>query len=256
MISALLIDDEPNNLDNLSILLQQYCPAIAVTGTAMNAAQARLRIATLQPDLVFLDIQMPDESGFALLQSLPEITFEIIFVTAFDQYGINAIKFSALDYLLKPIAIEELTGAVEKAIKRITEKKQNSNIQNLLQLLQSPLTLSEHKIALPDSRETRLVPAKDIIRCQSQNVYTTFFFSNGEKLVVSKAIKEYEELLTPYGFIRSHQSHLVNKRHIKSFIKEDNGYLLMADGFSAPIARQKKEYVKRVLQLNNNATKF
>lgn len=250
MINALLVDDEVNNWDNLQVLLQQYCPDVCVVGTAINASEARKQIELLQPDLIFLDIQMPGENGFELLQSLPEISFELIFVTAFDQYGINAIKFSALDYLLKPIAIEELIQAVEKAVKRIHEKKQNSNIQNLLHLLQSPLTLTEHKIALPSNRETRLIAVKDIIRCESQNVYTTFFLLNGEKIMVSKAIKEYEKLLAPYGFIRSHQSHLINKRHVKSYLKEDNGYLLMIDGFQVPISRQKKENVLCELRLN------
>lgn len=250
MITTILIDDEQNNLDNLTILLQKYCPVIEVVAAVRNAKEAREAISNLHPDLIFLDIQMPGENGFDLLQTLGEIHFEIIFATAFDQYGLHAIKFSALDYILKPINISDLTNAVKKAEKRIAEKKQNQQIQNLLQFIQQPQDLTAHKIALPDSRETKFVAVKNIIRCESNNSYTTFFTALNEKITVSKSIKEYEELLTPYGFIRTHQSHLINRAHISSFVKENGGFLIMSDHSQIPISRQKKSYVKSLLSLS------
>ena len=157
MINAILIDDEQNNIDNLNILLQKYCPVIHVVGTATNVQQAKELIYTLHPDLIFLDIQMPVENGFDLLQSINEISFETIFATAFDQYGLHAIKFSALDYILKPINITDLINAVKKAEKRVAEKKQNKHIQNLLHFINQPQDIAEHKIALPDSKQNLLL---------------------------------------------------------------------------------------------------
>jgi two-component system LytT family response regulator len=250
MINTILIDDEQNNIDNLAILLKKYCTEINIIATALNIHQAKELIYAHSPDLIFLDIQMPNGNGFDLLQSINNITFETIFATAFDQYGLHAIKFSALDYILKPISISDLVTAVKKATKRIEEKKQNSHIQNLLQFIKQPHDLLEHKIALPGTRETKFINVKNIIRCESSNSYTTFFTIDKEKITVSKSIREYEDLLTPYGFIRTHQSHLINRFHITKFIKEDGGFLIMADLSQIPIARQKKAYVKDVLSLS------
>lgn len=250
MINAILIDDEQNNIDNLNILLQKYCPVIHVVGTATNVQQAKELIYTLHPDLIFLDIQMPVENGFDLLQSINEISFETIFATAFDQYGLHAIKFSALDYILKPINITDLINAVKKAEKRVAEKKQNKHIQNLLHFINQPQDIAEHKIALPDSKETKFVAVKTIVRCESNNSYTTFYTISKDKITVSKSIKEYEELLTPYGFIRTHQSHLINRSHIKTYVKDDGGFLVMTDNSEVPIARQKKALVKELLSLS------
>jgi two-component system LytT family response regulator len=193
---------------------------------------------------------MPDKSGFDLLQSIENIGFETIFATAFDQYGLHAIKFSALDYILKPINIADLISAVKKATKRIEEKNNNKHIQNLLQFIKQPQDLLEHKIALPDIKETKFIAVKNIIRCESNNSYTIFFTTDKEKITVSKSIKEYEELLAPYGFIRTHQSHLINRFHVAKFIKEDGGILVMADQSHIPVARQKKSYVKELLHLS------
>lgn len=245
---AILIDDEVNNSENLGILLQKYCPEVRVVGTAKNAAEGRSLILELQPDLLFLDIQMPEENGFDLLRSLSSYSFEVIFVTGYDKYGIQAIKFAAIDYLLKPIDYQELKLAVQRANEKVLQKQQNLQLENLMKLLQFSQQKNDHRIALPSAKETRFVKTAEIIRCEADNNYTIFYLIGGEKLVVSKPLFEYDELLTDYGFLRCHNSHLVNKVFVKSWIKEDSGYLLMEDGNQIPISRMKKESVRQALK--------
>ena len=212
LITAVIIEDEQNNIVNLAILLRQYCPQVEITGDATNANDGEKLILQLNPDIVFLDIQMPGKNGFDMLQSLRTHNFELIFVTAFEQYGIQAVKFSAIDYILKPIDAEELKSAVQKAIYRSSEKKQNRKLENLLDVLQNEQQKDTHRIALTSAKETRFIKTKEIIRCESSNNYTTFYILGGERIMVSKPIFEYEEILQGYGFIRCHQTHLVNKR--------------------------------------------
>lgn len=245
MISAVIIDDEPNNIDNLKSLLQQYCAEVKISGTAKTAKEGRKIILQHNPDIVFLDIQMPGENGFDLLLSLSKYYFEVVFVTAYDQYGIKAVKFSAIDYLLKPINIEELKIAVKKVVEKKEQRSQNDQLSNLMQLFQG--NQKEHRIALPSAHEIRYVKPSDIIRCESSNNYTTFHFASDEKLLISKPIYFYEDLLQDYSFIRCHQSHLVNKKFIKSFIKEDGGYLLLEDTTRLPVAKHRKERIKEWL---------
>lgn len=247
MISAVIIDDEQHNIDNLFNLLQRHCPQVNIVAAATSAGGGEEIIMLHKPALIFLDIQMPGRNGFDLLRSLPERNFEIIFVTAFDQYGIQAIKFSAIDYLLKPVNITELKEAVNKVSAHINNKKQNLLLENLVAHLQTSRGKEEHRIALPGSKETRFVLTTAIVRCESSNNYTFFYINTGEKIMVSRPIFEYEELLADYGFIRCHQSHLINKRYIKSWVKEDGGYLLLDDGTNIPVSKQKKDYVKTVL---------
>jgi two-component system LytT family response regulator len=247
MIRAVIIDDEKNNINNLQGLLQKYCPLVNIIGTAMNADEGKQIINQDKPELIFLDIQMPGKNGFEMLQSLPQHDFEVIFVTAFDKYGIQAVKFSAIDYLLKPVNTEELMLAVDKVIEKTKKKNQNLQLENLLLLLQNRQQKSEHRLALPTAKETRFVSTDQIIRCESSNAYTSFYLTGEQKVIVSKPIFEYEELLKDYGFIRCHQSHLINKLKVKSWIKEDGGYLLLEDGSHIPISRNKKEIVTEAL---------
>jgi two-component system LytT family response regulator len=246
-LQAVLIDDEQNNLHNLAQLLATWCPEVEVIATAMNADDGKQLILQHRPDLVFLDIQMPGKNGFDLLQSLTSYDFEVIFVTAYDQYGIQAVKFAAVDYLLKPVHIDELQAAVKKAVAKSAYKKQNGRLENLIHLLQQKQDKDEHRIALSTGKETRFILTQHIVRCESTNNYTHFYLADGEKLVVSKPIYEYEELLANYGFIRCHQSHLVNKRYIKSWVKEDGGYLLLQHGAQVPVSRQKRDLVMESL---------
>lgn len=248
MISAVIIDDEQNNIDNLQLLLAKHCSQVKVIGHALNAIEGETLIWQKSPDLVFLDIQMPDKNGFELLKSLDHYDFGIIFVTAYDQYGIQAVKFSAIDYLLKPVHVEELKTAVAKAVEKNSRKHQNLQLENLIRFLKQEQQRSQHRIALQGARETRFVETEQIIRCESSNNYTTFFLSDGEKILTSRPIFEYEEMLQNYDFFRSHQSHLVNKKHIRSWIKEDGGYLLMSDNSQVPVSRNKRDAIKRMFK--------
>lgn len=248
-VKSILIDDEKHNLDNLHALLDMYCPQVEVSGTALNAESGRILLHEHKPDLLFLDIQMPEQNGFDLLRSLQQYDFEIIFVTAYDQYAIQAMRFSAVDYLLKPVDFKELQSAVSKAIKQRELKVQNSQLENLIHLLKNQQNKEEQRIALASTKETRFVRTDEIICCESSNNYTKFFLIENDELLVCKPIYEYEELLKDYGFIRCHQSHLVNKKFIKSWNKEYGDFLVLSDGRQVPISRGKKEYIKKVLHL-------
>jgi two-component system LytT family response regulator len=245
-IHCIIVDDEVHNIEILSSLLRKYCNGISIVATALNAHEGIDLIEKYKPDLLFLDIQMPEKSGFDLLKSLKQIDFEIIFITAFDQYGIQAVKFSALDYLLKPVIIDELKSAVQKAREKIIAKQKNTSIENLLAYISSS-PKGTSNIALPTLTETRYVKVDDIVRCEASDNYTTFYLQNNEKILVSKTLKEYAELLGPYNFIRTHQSHLVNIKFIKSLLKEDGGVLLLTNLAKIPISRQNRESVKAKL---------
>ncbi|ASU32691.1 LytR/AlgR family response regulator transcription factor [Mucilaginibacter xinganensis] len=246
-ISAVLIDDEKHNLDNLQELLYAYCPQITVCAAALGADEGVSIILKHQPELVFLDIQMPNKTGFDLLRGLSNYDFEVIFVTAFDNYAIQAMRFAAVDYLLKPIDINELQAAVDRAVKKCRLKVQNQQLENLIHLLKSQQNKEDQRIALTTLKETRFVKTSGIIRCESSNNYSTFFLQDGEELLVSKPIYEYEEILKDYGFIRCHQSHLVNKKFVKSWKKEYGDHLLLFNGTEVPVSRSKKDEVKRAL---------
>ncbi|RYE16286.1 MAG: response regulator transcription factor [Sphingobacteriaceae bacterium] len=248
-IKSVIIDDEPNNIDNLSLLLKSYCPEVEVIATARNAEEGKTIIRNHKPGLIFLDIQMPGMSGFDMLGELHDLDLEIIFVTAYHQYAINAMKFSAVDYLLKPINLNELQSAVGRAGKRLELKQHNIRLENLIGLLQKQQYKNEHRIGLTTLKETRFVKTDEIVRCESSNNYTTFFLVSREQIVVSRPIYEYEDLLADYGFIRCHQSHLINRTHVKSWIKETGGYILMADNEQIPLSRNKKEILKKFLHV-------
>lgn len=244
---AILIDDEISNLENLRTLLQKHCPQINILATAQNVNDSVDAIEKHWPDLVFLDIQMGEHTGFDVLKLLPKRNFEVIFVTAYDHYGIQAVKFAALDYLLKPVDIDELINAVNKAAQKLASQTHTSQLDFLLQQLIKPET-NVSTIALPMQNEIRYIPLSDIIRCEADNSYTHFFMANSEKLLVSKSLKEYADLLRPSGFLRTHQSHLVNPKYVKSWLKEDGGILLLTTGQKIPVSKANKETVKQALQ--------
>lgn len=248
-MKAILIDDEPHNLSNLRTLLNTYCPQIEVCALAMNAEEGKEALYKYKPDLLFLDIQMPHQDGFSLLRSLTEYDFEVIFVTAYDQYAIQAMRFSAVDYLLKPVDITELQAAVAKAGKQRQLKVQNQQIDHLMQWIKAQTQKEDLQIALSTLQETRFVKTNEIIRCESSNNYTTFFLNDGTNLLVSKPIYEYDDLLSSHGFLRCHQSHLVNKAYIKSWKKDYGDFLQLTDGTQVPISRGKKETIKKALHL-------
>lgn len=247
MMRAVLIDDEISNLENLRALLEKHCPQVTIIATARNVSDAVDAIEKHLPDLVFLDIQMGEKTGFDVLKQLPIRNFEVIFVTAYDHYGIQAVKFAALDYLLKPIDIEELMNSVNKAEHKLATQIQTSQLDFLLQQLKKP-EANVSKIAIQMQSEIRYVTLSEIIRCEADNTYTHFFLSSGEKILVSKSLKEYADLLYPSGFLRTHQSHLVNPKYVKSWLKEDGGILLLMSGEKIPVSKPNKDTVKQALQ--------
>lgn len=243
---AVLVDDEQANLENLQVLLAKNCLEVKVVAISDNIEDAFQKVNLHRPDLLFLDIQMGKTTGFDLLNLITEKTFEVIFVTAYDNYGIQAVKFAALDYLLKPVDPDELIAAVFKAETRMKSKINSEQLNFLLHQIRrtEPGIL---KIALPQQHEIRYVAINDIIRCVADNTYTFFYLANNEKILISKPLKEYSDLLKPQGFIRAHQSHLVNPTFVKSWLKEDGGMLLMNNGNKIPVSKPNREMVKAVL---------
>lgn len=246
MVRAVIIDDEKASRDTLKGLLDRYVPDVMVVGEADTVETGIKTIKTYTPDLVFLDIQMPDGSGFRLLEQIGEVDFNVIFITAFDQYAIKAFKYSAVDYLLKPIVPEELKKAVEKHVEHGQVGNTNTNVHVLLQNL-ADKSKEPKKIVLHTFEGMHVINTKDIIRCQSDDCYTNFFLADGKKIIVSKTLKEIEEQLKGKDFIRPHKSHLININKIKTFVRNDGGYIIMNDGSEIPVSRRKKESVLQML---------
>nr|WP_295922157.1 LytTR family DNA-binding domain-containing protein [uncultured Dyadobacter sp.] len=243
-IRCFIVDDEINAVHNLRLALETHCPQVTVAGYAHNVQDSLDFLTGNATDILFLDIRLQDETGFDLLKRLSGFQGSIIFVTAYDLYGIQAIKFSATDYLLKPLDHRELTAAVQKASDRKKERDQSAQISMLIQSFDNLKTQRQQRIALPEASEIRYVLIDDIILCKSDNSYTTFFMHGMGQITVSKAISEYESILEPYGFVRTHQSYLVNRNRIVSYKKEDGGYLLMEGHHQAVVSRQRKHLLK------------
>jgi two-component system LytT family response regulator len=241
-IKSIIVDDESKSRNNLKQLLSEYCPAVEVIAEADSAANALILIAEHQPDLLFLDIEMGELSGFDLLKLLNgKQTFELIFVTAYDNYGIQAVKACAIDYLLKPINILELSNAVDQAIKQIGPKRENERLKELVANIDRKD--DEQKIAVPLADKIEFIAVSKIVRLEAEGNYTHFYLDGQKHYLVCKTLKEYQELLESHQFIRSHQSHLINYRKIAAYIKTDGGYIAMEDGSRVPISRQKREEV-------------
>jgi two-component system LytT family response regulator len=236
MITALTIDDEKKNRESLQKLLKEYCPGVEVLGEAGSVPEAIDAIKQYRPKLVFLDVEMPNATGFDLLRQLPEITFKVIFVTAHAHYALKAIKFSAVDYLLKPVDVDDLVEAVSKAEKEIHFNHQ-AHYDRLLNNLDPG---SVRKLAIPVKNGIAFLAPEDIVRLEADGTYT-HIFSNGEKYTATKNIKEYEYLLTEFNFFRSHNSHLINLDHVKQFNRIDGYFVEMDDGSVAEISRRKKD---------------
>jgi two-component system LytT family response regulator len=245
MINCIIIDDEPANIRVLKKLLLEFCPDTLVTGSASDADEGEKVITKLQPDLVFLDIEMPYGNAFDLLDRLMPVKFEVIFVTAFNDYTLKAFKYSALDYLLKPVNIEELRAAVQKASERQRLRNTNQQLNNLLANLREPHP-SSYKLALPSMEGLAFVPIDTITRCEASGGYTIFYLKTGEKILSAKNIKEYEEILPAATFIRVHNSHIINLMFIKKYHKGRGGYIEMDDQTTIELAsRRKNEFLSR-----------
>lgn len=241
MYKAIIVDDENRSVETLKSIIQQFCSnEVEIVGTANSVQEAYTLIHLVKPDIVFLDVEMPHGSGFDLLERIPKPNFEVIFTTGFDRYAVTAIKFSALDYLLKPINIEEVKEAVSKAKKRIEGKHTQNNLEHLINNLRHPRD-KNNKIPISVVNGFQFVPVNTIVFCQADDDYTYIYLIDGQKLTVSKNIKEFEDILANYDFFRIHHSYLMNRDYIKRYIKGEGGTILTEQGNELPVSRRRKQ---------------
>ena len=245
MIKALIVDDEPDSCEIIASLLQTYCPEIELAGVYHNGEEALPAIIQHHPDLVFLDVEMPRMNGFEMLEQLPQVDFDIIFTTSYDQYALKAIRFSAIDYLLKPVDRTELQKAVQKVNQR-SQRTIGKQVEILMQKLHQPAR-SIGKIALPAMDGLQMIPIGSIISCESESNYTNLCIKDKKKLLVSITLKEVEEALEDHSFVRVHRSYLVNLNEVEKYMKGEGGYLVMSDGSTIDVSRNRKEELLKKL---------
>ena len=239
MLKTIIVDDEIDAVKFIESIITEYCPKIEVVGKAHSARDGVKLINEKEPNLVFLDVEMPHGSGFDLLAQFPNKTFDVIFITAFNHYAIKAIKFSAIDYILKPINISEFIDAVKKVEAGQEQKKdRNFNFDTLLENLRSSMP---SKLAIPTSDGMEYLNTNEIVRVEADRSYSWFFLNDGRKFLVSRNLKEYQELLSDRNFFRTHNSHLINLSFVKKFIRQEGGYILMENESTVPISRGKKD---------------
>lgn len=243
-MKVVVIDDEPKARKNIRSIVSLINSDIQIVAEADDVKTGYLTILEHNPDIVLLDIQMPDGTGFDLLDKFSEINFHVIFITAFDNFAIKAFKYSAIDYLLKPINPQEFKEAFDK-IYQLQEKNDYSiKIKTLLSNISSP---NKHKLVLKTSEGYFVIKIDDIIRLESDKGYTNFHLNNRKTILVSNIIKGYDEMLSDKGFLRTHQSHLINLDYIQSFLRADGGYILMKNGDTVPVSKRKKESIIQML---------
>jgi two-component system LytT family response regulator len=246
MIKAIVVDDEANAAEALEWQLHTYCPAIQLEKTCLNADDAIAAIRMYQPQLVFLDIEMPRKNGFEVLQAFPDPFFDVIFTTAYNQFALKAFRFAALDYLLKPVDADDLQAAVQRYEKKLQKQSIKQQLELLMQQYKQPEKLPE-SVTFTTSEAIHFVNPQTILYCESNSNYTTVYFADKSKMVVSKTLKEIENTLVHYHFYRIHNSYFINIRHVKRYLKADGGGVEMADGTQLPISRQRKEEFLQVL---------
>jgi len=240
MIRTIVIEDEEYSRIMLLNLLREHCPQIKIVAEADSVQPGLTAIVEQKPQLVFLDIELQSETAFEILEKLPEVSFELIFTTAFDHYALKAIKFCAIDYLLKPIDLNELLIAVSKAEKRLNREYMNKNLEVLMNNIKSN-SQNNHRIALPTLEGLLFIKVSDIIYCESNGPYTWFFLKQPEKIITSRNLKEYEDLLSEYNFFRIHKSYLVNLQEIQKYVRGEGGQLIMSNGAALAVSKQRKE---------------
>jgi len=246
MIESVIIEDEKRSANLLSNLITEYCPDVTVTGIAASVKTGLQLVLKARPSLIFMDIEMPDGTAFELLEQIPDKKFHVIFTTAFDHYAVRAIKFSALDYLLKPVSIVDLKVAIEKVKAREMDTVAFNNINMLIKNLGAAGNGSG-KIALPTVDGHIFVEVQDIIRLDAQGSYSSVVLSNGNKILVSRTLKEFEGFLGDTYFVRVHHSHLINIHHVREYIKGSGGHVIMIDGSKAEVSvRKKEEFLRKV----------
>jgi two-component system LytT family response regulator len=244
MIRAIIIDDEPYCCEALATLLEGS-EDVEIISLCHNASDALVAIQKYKPDLIFLDVEMPRMNGFEMLEQLSSVNFEIIFTTSYDQYALKAIRFSAIDYLLKPIDSEELQKAVQKVIHR-SQKPIAQQLEILMRKIHQPST-PINKIAMPTMEGLQMIPVDSIISCESDSNYTILLLKNNRKIIVSRTLKEIEELLEEHSFVRVHRCYLANLNEVEKYVKGEGGYLVMSDGTTIDVARNKKDTLLKKL---------
>jgi two-component system, LytTR family, response regulator len=237
MINAVVVDDEPENRENLCGLLRKYCPQVQVVAAVGNIDLAEVAINTHEPDLLFLDIEMPNGNGFDLLDRFTEPPADVVFVTAYEQYALNAIKRYALDYILKPINVDELVRAVERKLALDAPQRERMGLMRTEQKHAD----NAKRIALPSAKGLQLIEIADIIRCEADDHYTTFHMVDKKRHVVTRNLGEYEEMLEPHGFFRIHHAHVVNMGHVKQYVRGRGGYVVLDDGSHADVSARKRD---------------
>jgi two-component system LytT family response regulator len=239
MIKTIIVDDEEKSRITLNNLVARHCPSLSVVDQCESVADAIKSIEKNSPALVFLDIEMPFENGFTLFEKIKNPPFQVIFTTAYDQYAIKAIKYSALDYLLKPVDVDDLKSAVEKCDEKIKLKLNRSDDFEML-LSAIKLKSKSARIAVPTFEGLQMINVSEIVKCVADESYTHITLAGGTKLVVSRILKEFEDLLADFNFLRVHNSSLINLAHVKKYIKGDGGYVIMSDDETVEVSRRKK----------------
>lgn len=247
MYRTILIDDEKKAQNSLKKILTEYCPQIEIIDTAQNVSQGVEVINKLKPDIVFLDIEITDGTGFDVLKQINYTNFSLIFCTAHNDFAIKAFRYNAIDYILKPLDFEDVIVATQKAIENLKLKEKDIALKHLLSFYQNEDKKNE-KLILKTASDIYVVEIKDIYHCESEGSYTTFYTQSKRKITVSKNLKEYETILKPHNFIRTHQSHLVNLNYIDRLHKASGGYLVMKNGSEVPISTRKREALIKAME--------
>lgn len=245
MKKALIIDDEQRTRELIAKMIESFDLGIEAIPGGENVKSGLEAIASIQPDLVFLDIQMPDGTGFDLLKAVPEKNFEVIFITAHEEFAIKAIKFSALDYILKPVDPEELRAAVERALEAINSEVSEPQFEALQNNIQPN---QKRRLVLKTQESVHVVDLDQIIRCEADRNYTSFFLKEGRKILVSRTLKDYETLLTGHNFLRVQQSHLINLNYVDRYDKGNGGAVVMKDGSEVPLSPAKRDIFFQILE--------
>ncbi len=238
-IKAILIDDERSSLENLQQKIIEFCPLVRIIAMSEQPTEALFLIRHHQPDVIFLDIEMPHMNGFRMLNELGDYTAEIVFTTAYNHYAIEAVRMSAFDYLMKPVAIQDLRDTVTRLSKRLSMLTQE-RLNVLRQSLKGTYS-QDSKIAVPTWEGLEFILIKNVVRIESSSNYSRIFFVNGESLLVTRQLKEFEEMLTPYRFCRVHNIHLINLTYVKKYIRGEGGSVIMENGDEIDVSRRKKE---------------
>lgn len=246
LLKALIVEDEFHSRETLKGFLREYCPEVELMEEAANVEDAVFKISSLRPELVFMDIELQTGTGFDVLHRVSHLDFHLIFTTAFEHYAIKAIKFSSIDYLLKPIDREELQAAVQKALQLREMVDRQKMLENLLTNLRTPAP-ENHKISLSTAEGVEFIPTKEILFCEANGAYTQFNLSDGRKLLVSKNLKEYENILQNLPFMRVHNSFLINLEEVKKYVRSEGGYIVMNNDKQVSISPTKRdEFLRRM----------